>query len=101
MKHLNILKMKVDAKIVSAFSAVILFFTTHAACAQRLNKARTIMETIQKDLKVIIPVAAVTLLMCLAIGYAGRFIGKETFVRWAIGVIIAGSASQITNMLFN
>ncbi|WP_375659737.1 TrbC/VirB2 family protein, partial [Bartonella sp. CL1QHWL] len=33
-------------------------------------------------------------------GYAGRYIGKDTFVRWAIGVVIAGSATQLVTMLF-
>ncbi|KEC69000.1 hypothetical protein O7Q_00236, partial [Bartonella quintana JK 39] len=33
-------------------------------------------------------------------GYAGRYIEKDTFIRWAIGVIIAGSATQIATMLF-
>ncbi|WP_375685093.1 TrbC/VirB2 family protein, partial [Bartonella sp. AP172QHHD] len=37
---------------------------------------------------------------CLAIGYAGRYIGKDTFVRWAIGVVIAGSAAQLVSLLF-
>ncbi|KEC69002.1 hypothetical protein O7Q_00234 [Bartonella quintana JK 39] len=46
------------------------------------------------------PVAAALILLCLAIGYAGRYIEKDTFIRWAIGVIIAGSATQIATMLF-
>ncbi|KEC65183.1 hypothetical protein O7W_00442, partial [Bartonella quintana JK 56] len=40
-------------------------------------------------------------LLCLAIGYAGRYIEKDTFIRWAIGVVIAGSATQIATMLFS
>ncbi|KEC65663.1 hypothetical protein O7W_00440, partial [Bartonella quintana JK 56] len=49
----------------------------------------------------IIPIAAALILLCLAIGYAGRYIEKDTFIRWAVGVIIAGSATQIANMLFS
>ncbi|WP_034450580.1 VirB2 family type IV secretion system major pilin TrwL, partial [Bartonella quintana] len=48
-----------------------------------------------------IPVAAALILLCLAIGYAGRYIEKDTFIRWAIGVVIAGSATQIATMLFS
>ncbi|EJF97367.1 hypothetical protein ME9_00183, partial [Bartonella taylorii 8TBB] len=48
----------------------------------------------------IIPIAAAVILLCLAIGYAGRYIGRDTFVRWAIGVVIAGSATELTTMLF-
>jgi hypothetical protein len=47
-----------------------------------------------------VPVIAAIILLCLGVAYAGRFIEKDTFVRWAIGVIIAGSAVQITSMLF-
>ncbi|WP_034456146.1 TrbC/VirB2 family protein, partial [Bartonella elizabethae] len=46
------------------------------------------------------PIAAAIILLCLAIGYAGRYIGKDTFVRWAVGVVIAGSATQLVTMLF-
>lgn len=73
---------------------------TESAQAQGLQKAKGIMDTIKAELLTIIPVAAVVILICLAIGYAGRFIEKDTFVRWAIGVIIAGSASEIVAMLF-
>ncbi len=62
--------------------------------------AQGILETLQQELTTIVPVVAAIILLCLGVAYAGRFIEKDTFVRWAIGVIIAGSAVQITSMLF-
>ncbi len=64
-------------------------------------KAKDALTALQTDLTThIIPVAAAVILLCLAIGYAGRYIGKDTFVRWAIGVVIAGSSTQLVTMLF-
>lgn len=70
------------------------------AAAQGLQKARSVLEILQDELTTIVPVIAAITLLCLGVAYAGRFIEKDTFARWAIGVIIAGSAVQITSMLF-
>nr|WP_275450202.1 VirB2 family type IV secretion system major pilin TrwL [Bartonella australis] len=84
------------------FTAVAAFLVTQSVYAahQGLTKTKTVLTTMQSELNVIVPIAAAVILVCLAIGYAGRFIEKSTFVRWAIGVIIAGSAVQIANALF-
>ncbi|WP_375695610.1 VirB2 family type IV secretion system major pilin TrwL, partial [Bartonella sp. AC66GZZY] len=58
------------------------------------------LTALQTDLKTLIPIAAAVILLCLAIGYAGRYIEKDTFVRWGIGVVIAGSAAELVKMLF-
>ncbi|GAA5096025.1 VirB2 family type IV secretion system major pilin TrwL [Bartonella acomydis] len=102
MKQFNNLQSKDDRKIFAIFVAITAFFMTHPAYAQNtLNKAKTALEALQNDLiNNIIPIAAAVILLCLAIGYAGRYIGKDTFVRWAVGVIIAGSATQLVAMLF-
>lgn len=71
------------------------------ASAQGLAKAKTVLEQFQSELTTIIPIAAAVILLCLAIGYAGRFIEKDTFVRWGIGVIVGGSAVQITALFFS
>ncbi|AFR26847.1 trwL1 protein [Bartonella quintana RM-11] len=65
-----------------------------------MTKVKTALETFRDQLNTIIPVAAALILLCLAIGYAGRYIEKDTFIRWAIGVVIAGSATQIATILF-
>ncbi|WP_375667355.1 MULTISPECIES: VirB2 family type IV secretion system major pilin TrwL [unclassified Bartonella] len=101
MKQSNTLQTIIRNKTTKISAALTVFFMSNPVCAQaKLTNAKTALETLQKDLKVIIPIAAAVILLCLAIGYAGRYIGKDTFVRWAIGVVIAGSATQLANMLF-
>ncbi len=99
---LNNLQSKNDKKVTVIFAAITTFFVTCPVSvqAQNLTKAKEVLEKFKEQLDLIIPVASAVMLLCLAIGYAGRYIEKDTFVRWAIGVIIAGSAVQIANMLF-
>ncbi|EJF97713.1 VirB2 family type IV secretion system major pilin TrwL [Bartonella taylorii] len=101
MKKTNTLKTTVRNKIIATTAAVVAFFIVHPVYAQQaLAKAKTALESLDAQLKIIIPIAAAVILLCLAICYAGRYIGKDTFVRWAIGVVIAGSAGELTAMLF-
>ncbi|WP_429137160.1 VirB2 family type IV secretion system major pilin TrwL [Bartonella heixiaziensis] len=100
MKQNILLSKKNNSKIMAIVAAVTLFFITHPAYA-KLENAKKALDTLKKNLiDDIIPIAAAVILLCLAIGYAGRYIEKDTFVRWAIGVVIAGSATQIATMLF-
>ncbi|WP_375620007.1 VirB2 family type IV secretion system major pilin TrwL [Bartonella sp. TS25HLJMH] len=102
MKQLSESKSK-NNRIIAFSAALTVSFMAHPICAQAqvLNKAKTALDALKKDLiDSIIPVAAAVILLCLAIGYAGRYIGKDTFVRWAIGVVIAGSAAELVTMLF-
>ncbi|MBX4335898.1 VirB2 family type IV secretion system major pilin TrwL [Bartonella raoultii] len=99
----NILRSKSNNKISTIFAAAAVYYMAHPAYAKAatgLNGIKTVLESFQTDLKTIIPIFAAVLLLCLAIAYAGRYIEKDTFVRWAIGVAVAGSAAQIANMLF-
>ncbi|WP_375638243.1 MULTISPECIES: VirB2 family type IV secretion system major pilin TrwL [unclassified Bartonella] len=102
MQNLINLKSKSNNKIIAFSAAVTAFFMNNSAYAQPsvLTNASNALTALQKDLKAIIPIAAAVILLCLAIGYAGRYIGKDTFVRWAIGVVIAGSATQLVTLLF-
>ncbi|MBC1154241.1 VirB2 family type IV secretion system major pilin TrwL [Escherichia coli] len=100
MKHLNYLRAKSNGKLAGILAAAAAALTAQPAAAQGLEKARGVLETLQQELTTIVPIAAAVILLCLGIAYAGRFIEKDTFVRWSIGVIIAGSAVQITAMLF-
>ncbi|EJF76407.1 VirB2 family type IV secretion system major pilin TrwL [Bartonella birtlesii] len=102
MKQANILQKTIHNKIITTIAFVTAFFMTHSVCAQAraLDKAKTALEGLQAQLKIIIPIAAAIILLCLAIGYAGRYIEKDTFVRWAVGVVIAGSATELVAMLF-
>ncbi|EJF79814.1 TrbC/VIRB2 family [Candidatus Bartonella washoeensis] len=101
MKQLNNLS-KNNEKIIAIAAAMTVFFMHNPAYAQKtLDNAKNALTSLQTELvSKIIPVAAAVILLCLAIGYAGRYISKDTFIRWAIGVVIAGSATQITTMLF-
>ncbi|SQF96735.1 VirB2 family type IV secretion system major pilin TrwL [Bartonella quintana] len=98
MKRPNI-KIAVYNKTIAAMTVFIILHPLYAQ-AQTLDTAKSALSKFQTELKTIIPVAAALILLCLAIGYAGRYIEKDTFIRWAIGVIIAGSATQIATMLF-
>ncbi|WP_375685082.1 VirB2 family type IV secretion system major pilin TrwL [Bartonella sp. AP172QHHD] len=103
MQKLINLKPKSNNKIIAFSAAMTAFFmdsSAYAASARVLQNAETALTDLQTDLKVIIPVAAAVILLCLAICYAGRYIEKDTVVRWAIGVVIAGSATQLVTLLF-
>ncbi len=93
--------MNLKNKFNTAFSALLISTYAFSAHAAGLEKAKSVLETVKQELTTIIPIAAAILLLCLGIGYAGRFVEKDTFVRWAIGIIIGGSAVQITAMFFS
>ncbi|WP_142416705.1 VirB2 family type IV secretion system major pilin TrwL [Bartonella massiliensis] len=101
MKQSKILQSGVN-KLISISTITASFFLAHPmyAYAQNLGNAKKALDTFKTQLIGIIPVAAAVILLCLAIGYAGRYIEKDTFVRWAIGVVIAGSAVEIVTLLF-
>ncbi|WP_375620005.1 VirB2 family type IV secretion system major pilin TrwL [Bartonella sp. TS25HLJMH] len=101
MRKLNNLKSQNNNRIITIAAAITTFFMSNSVYAQAtLTNADTALKALQTDLKLLIPIAAAVILLCLAIGYAGRYIGKDTFVRWAIGVVIAGSATELVGMLF-
>ncbi|WP_273718662.1 MULTISPECIES: VirB2 family type IV secretion system major pilin TrwL [Bartonella] len=103
MQKLISLQSKSNNKIATVSATLTVFFVSNSVCAQNasvLTNASTALTNLQADIKAIIPIAAAIILLCLAIGYAGRYIGKDTFVRWAIGVVIAGSAAQLVTLLF-
>ncbi|MBX4335892.1 VirB2 family type IV secretion system major pilin TrwL [Bartonella raoultii] len=102
MRKSNILQ-KAHRKITTIAATTTVFLITHPAYAVQqtgLGGITKVLTEFQKGLVAIIPIFAAVLLLCLAIGYAGRYIQKDTFVRWAIGVAVAGSATAIADMLF-
>ncbi|EJF74696.1 VirB2 family type IV secretion system major pilin TrwL [Bartonella alsatica] len=100
MKQLKTLESKINNSTIITAAAITTFLITNPVYANGLKKAETLLNDVKTGLMTIIPIAATIILLCLAVSYAGRFIEKTTFMRWAIGVIIAGSAAQITAMLF-
>ncbi|UNF43721.1 VirB2 family type IV secretion system major pilin TrwL [Bartonella krasnovii] len=103
MQKLINLQSKNSNKIAAFSAALTVFFMTHPVYAQPtyLKHANTALSGLRDDLKIIIPIAAAVILLCLAIGYAGRYIEKDTFIRWSVGVVIAGSAAQLASLLFS
>ncbi|WP_375659914.1 MULTISPECIES: VirB2 family type IV secretion system major pilin TrwL [unclassified Bartonella] len=100
MKQSNTLQTIIRNKTTKVSAALTVFFMANPVYAQQLTTAKGALEKLRDDLKLLIPIAAAVILLCLAIGYAGRYIGKDTFVRWAIGVVIAGSAAELAGLLF-
>ncbi|WP_074381560.1 VirB2 family type IV secretion system major pilin TrwL [Bartonella doshiae] len=102
MKQPNILQSKASNKVTTVITAMTLFFMTHPVFAQAngLKKAEDTLKSFKDQLDIIIPIAATVILLGLSIGYAGRYIEKDTFIRWAIGVIVAGSAAELAHLLF-
>ncbi|EJF87725.1 VirB2 family type IV secretion system major pilin TrwL [Bartonella rattimassiliensis] len=101
MKKSNTLQTIVHNKITLISAALtVLFMNDSAYAVTTLTNAKKALDGLKGDLGEIIPIAAGVILLCLAIAYAGRYIEKSTFIRWAVGVVIAGSASQLATLLF-
>ena len=81
--------------LLVALSFMVLSMEAHAG----LEKAKSVLDTIKTEILGIVPVIAVIALIGLGIGYAINSVQKETFMRWGAGLIIVGSAAQITTML--
>ncbi|WP_144752494.1 VirB2 family type IV secretion system major pilin TrwL [Bartonella saheliensis] len=104
MKQLNILKTIIRNKTIPVSAALTVFFMNNSAYAtdpKTLKNAKMALDGLKGDLEKLIPIAAGVILLCLAIAYAGRYIEKSTFIRWAVGVVVAGSASQLATLLFS
>lgn len=65
-----------------------------------LSKVTSTFTNVESWLTTFVPIAATVALIFLAIGYLMQFVHKETFGHWAIGLIVAGSASEIVGMVF-
>lgn len=74
--------------------------TSSPAAAQGLSKAKGAFETIESEIMIIIPVVAAIALILAGIGYATKFLEKDTFIRWAVGIIIIGSVSEVIALFF-
>ncbi|WP_029461248.1 TrbC/VirB2 family protein [Solidesulfovibrio alcoholivorans] len=71
------------------------------AYAAGLSQATTVLNSIKENLTTIIPILATVALMIIGVMYAMRMMHKDTFVHWLIGIIIAGSAAEITSMIIS
>ncbi|WP_336293869.1 VirB2 family type IV secretion system major pilin TrwL [Bartonella sp. CB169] len=100
MKQLKIFQSKISNNIIAIAAIMVIFFMDDSVYAQPFQKVEGTLTTFKNGLIQIIPIAATVILLCLAVSYAGRFIEKSTFVRWAIGIVIAGSAAELADLLF-
>jgi len=66
-----------------------------SAHAQGLAKATSFLENIRDQLTVWIPIIAVIAGLVLVIAYWFNMIQKDTFIKWLVGLIIAGSILEI------
>ncbi|WP_336276684.1 VirB2 family type IV secretion system major pilin TrwL [Bartonella sp. CB178] len=102
MKSLKFFQSMMRFQIV-VVSMVMVAFPVYAQAAndtKRLKTAENALKALKDDLSILVPIAAAVILICLAVSYAGRFIDKSTFLRWSVGVIVAGSAWELAGMLF-
>nr|WP_317993943.1 VirB2 family type IV secretion system major pilin TrwL [Bartonella gliris] len=93
MKQSNTLQATINNKIITTITVISVFFMVYPARVQAqqmqgLQNTKSVLEEFQTELDKIIPIAAAVILLSLAIGYAERYIKKDTFVRWAIGVVM-------------
>ena len=81
------------------FSFFSLMLAASDVQAQGLQRAKSVLELIKTEILSIAPIIATIALIGIGIGYAMNMVQKETFMRWAAGLIIVGCASALTRML--
>jgi len=72
-----------------------LAFAIPSAQAQGLAKATSFIENIRDQLTIWIPIIAVIAGLLLVVGYWFNMIQKDTFIKWLVGLIVAGSILEI------
>lgn len=81
--------------------AGVTLLTAAPAYASGLDQAQTFLTTLKSQLTTIIPIVAVISMLVLGVMYANGMVRKETLVHWFIGVILAGSATEIVALFFS
>jgi len=77
------------------FVSLMLALVSSMAQAQGLSKTTSFLENIRDQLTLWIPIIAVIAGLLLVIAYWFHMIQKDTFIRWLVGLIIAGSILEI------
>ena len=85
------------ASLAAAASSVALASPAYAA---GLDKAQSFTEQLKDQLTLIIPVVAGIAMLVLAGMYGAGMARKETIFNWFVGVILAGSATEIVALFF-
>lgn len=76
-------------------SSLLLAFIAADAHAQGLTKAKGFLTTLKDNILAFIPIIAVLAGLVLVILYWFNVIQKEGFIKWIVGLIIAGSVAEI------
>jgi type IV secretory pathway VirB2 component (pilin) len=71
------------------------------AIAQGLQQMESTSQSLLEQIQTIGPILATIILVLCGVGYAARMVEKDTFVRVAVGCIIAGSASALVPMFWS
>lgn len=96
------MKSNVTNKAVNLGVAVVLaMIAASPAYAAGPSQATTVLNTLKENLTTIVPIAATVALMLCGLLYAMRMMHKDTFVHWFIGILIVGSAAEITSMIIS
>jgi hypothetical protein len=93
------MKSNVRSRALTIGTAAVLLFSETAGAAG-LSQATSVLNTLKQNLTSVIPVFATVALMLVGALYAARMIHKDTFIHWFIGILVAGSASELTAMIF-
>jgi len=80
---------------ISAVFVVLGALIAPATHAQGLAKATGFLETIRDSLSTLVPIVGIIAGILLVMAYWFRMIEKDTFIRWLVGLIIAGSVTEI------
>lgn len=71
------------------------------ALAQGLSQMQSTSQSLLDQIQTIGPILATIIVVLCGVGYAARMLEKDTFVRIAVGCIIAGSASALVPMFWS
>lgn len=70
------------------------------AMAAGLDQAQTFLTTLKAQILTIVPIVAIISMLVMGVMYAMNMMRKETLVHWFIGVILAGSATELVGLFF-
>lgn len=88
-------------RLLTTIAAYLLVLLPMQVMAQGLSKGKGIIERVTSDIYSMVTAIAVLILIAMGIAYAAKWMSLEGFMRWLIGCVIVGSASEIARMIFN
>ena len=95
------LKNKGGVKLQSLGLLILSQAISFDASAAGLQKVRGLLDMMKNEILTIVPILAVLSLILMGIGYMMKLVNRDTFIRWMVGLVIVGSAAQITSLFLN